>query len=170
MKNGLNDIFERKLSDLGKTLSLANSQFEGILKFIGDNNYFAKPNHNPLLHEVCRSFDIGVEKFLATDRSRDAGDARKCFLFISVNIMFLDVEEMTNVIGRERSTYYNSLTKHFELYDYDENYKQNFDKVISNLNLSYDHEEEKRKKEIADKKNAIKARKKNGKEEGVAKD
>jgi hypothetical protein len=169
VKNVLNDIFEKKLSELGRTLLLANSQFEGILKFVGDNNYFSKPNYNTLLHEVCRAFDIGVEKFLAPDRNRDAGDARKSFLFISVNIMYLDVEEMTNAIGRERSTYYNSLTKHFELYDYDEGYKENFDKVISNLNLSYDHEAEKIKKEISDKRNTIKARKNNGKKEGIEK-
>jgi hypothetical protein len=154
--------------ELGQTLAVANSQFIGINKFISDNNYFSKPNHNPLLREVCRSFNVGVENFLSPLRERELGDARKCFLFISVNIMNLEVSDMTDVIGRERSTYYNSLNKHFALYEFDQNYKAKFDEVAFNLNLSYDHEKEKRKKEIADQENAIKARK--NKKEGTEKD
>ena len=170
VKNGLNDIFEKKLSELGQTLALANSQFAGIEEFIKKENYFSKPNHNPLLREVCRSFDVSVENLLATTRERKEGDARKCFLFISVNIMNLEVRDMTDVIGRDRSTYYNSLNKHFALYDYDEKYKSKFDQVIFNLNLSYEHEKEKRKKEIADQENVIKIRKnKFSKKEGTEK-
>lgn len=166
MKNGLNDVFEKKLSELGQTLALANSQFAEISKFISENNYFSKPNYNPLLREVCRSFNVSVENLLSPSRERSLGDARKCFFFISVNIMHLDVQDMTDIIGRERSTYYNALNKHFALYEFDEKYKAKFDEVIFNLNLSYDHEKEKRKKEIADKENVIKARK-NEKKEGT---